>query len=98
MMQPGCNKEIGKANVFLARRFIIQRMKELKNKKGFKSFGSLLQGNWSQSRYPFLVLKVSPSIKDCNKHGNKDTLSFRVFLLYSIWRVCFSREQRFAIP
>ena len=33
MMQPGCNKEIGKANVFLARRFIIQRMKELKNKK-----------------------------------------------------------------
>ena len=33
MMQPGCNKEIGKANVFLARRFIIQ-MKGLKNKKG----------------------------------------------------------------
>ena len=92
MMQPGCNKEIGKAHVFLARRFIIQRMKELKNKKGFKSFGSFLQGNWGQSRYPFLVLKVSPSIKDCNK----DRLSFRVFL-YS-WRVCFSREQRFAIP
>ena len=42
MMQPGCNKEIGKANVFLARRFIIQRMKELKNKKGFKSWGSLM--------------------------------------------------------
>ena len=42
MMQPGCNKEIGKANVFLARRFIIQRMKELKNKKGLKSWGSLM--------------------------------------------------------
>ena len=42
MMQPGCNKEIGKAHVFLARRFIIQRMKELKNKKGFKSWGSLI--------------------------------------------------------
>ena len=81
MMQPGCNKEIGKANVFLARRFIIQRMKELKNKKGFKSFGSLLQGNWGQSKALFLVLKVSPSIKDCNK----DRLSFRVFLLYTLF-------------
>ena len=42
MMQPGCNKEIAKADVFLAWKFITRRMKELKNKKGFKSWGSLM--------------------------------------------------------